>query len=199
MGRHSNQAERKTQIAWALAQVMAEKGYDRASINDIAQVAGLRSGLLHYHFKNKQQILLKLLELLSERFAERTEAAMQNVGPSAKEQLRALLKNYLDIEENADPQGVQLWVALSAEAVKSPEVRQVYHQALEVQLDAFRPIIGQLAQEPGLKMNTEEFLALLLATIQGFFLNAAAAPKTIVPGAAFRSVLLLCESLMVEK
>ncbi len=61
MGRPSVKKERKLQITQGMMKVMATKGYDGASMPEIAKAAGLGQGLIHYHFKNKQEILVAVL------------------------------------------------------------------------------------------------------------------------------------------
>jgi len=64
MARPSNTDQRREQITRALQAVMAKKGYDRASISEIAAAAGLAAGLVHYHFDSKLEILLAVLDRL---------------------------------------------------------------------------------------------------------------------------------------
>ncbi len=55
--------ERRKQILTAAAQVFAEKGFDRATIQDVAQAAGLAQGSIYNYFKNKQDLLIHLPRL----------------------------------------------------------------------------------------------------------------------------------------
>jgi TetR/AcrR family transcriptional repressor of bet genes len=71
MARPSNTEERRQQIVEGLLRVMAKRGYERASIAEIAKEAGLSSGLVHYHFKDKQEILLTAVEQLAARVRTR--------------------------------------------------------------------------------------------------------------------------------
>ncbi|HEY4122015.1 MAG TPA: TetR family transcriptional regulator, partial [Byssovorax sp.] len=52
--------ERRAQIVAALARVMAARGYERATVAQIAAEAGLAAGLVHYHFASKRDVLLTL-------------------------------------------------------------------------------------------------------------------------------------------
>lgn len=58
MARPTNTDARRAEIVEAMLRVMARRGYARASIAAIAEEAGLTAGLVHYHFRNKQAILL---------------------------------------------------------------------------------------------------------------------------------------------
>ena len=53
---------RRAQLTRAAYKVVAQKGYNDFTIKDIALEAGLSTGLVHYYFKNKEDLLSKLLK-----------------------------------------------------------------------------------------------------------------------------------------
>ncbi len=53
---------RRSQLTKAAYQVVSKKGYYNFTIKDIANEAGLSTGLVHYYFKDKQDLLLTLLK-----------------------------------------------------------------------------------------------------------------------------------------
>ena len=59
--------ERKEQITEAATKVFAEKGFDKARMNDIAEEAELSKGALYLYFKSKDAIITHLLDKLFER------------------------------------------------------------------------------------------------------------------------------------
>jgi AcrR family transcriptional regulator len=67
MPRPSKTAERREQIIDGLIHVMAQHSYDGASTARIAKAAKLSSGLVHYHFSKKQDILVAAIEKLGEQ------------------------------------------------------------------------------------------------------------------------------------
>jgi AcrR family transcriptional regulator len=66
VARSSNTEARRAEITGALLAVIARHGYDKATIQAIAAQAGLAPGLIHYHFKNKQEVLVSLIGALAE-------------------------------------------------------------------------------------------------------------------------------------
>lgn len=57
--------ERKTQIMKAAYNVVSELGYDNVTLQHIADNAGVSKGVVHYYFNSKQNILLELLESIT--------------------------------------------------------------------------------------------------------------------------------------
>jgi len=53
---------RRAQLTVAAYKVVSQKGYNSFTIADIAQAAGLSVGLIHYYFKNKQELLLHVFK-----------------------------------------------------------------------------------------------------------------------------------------
>lgn len=68
MGRQSNASERRDQIIWALYDCLVEKGHEKVTIKEIAKKAGLPSGVIHYYFKSKDEIVSKLAAAIIEKY-----------------------------------------------------------------------------------------------------------------------------------
>src|ERR1700754_2364842 len=66
MARSSNTETRRAEITGALLAVIARHGYEKATIQAIAAQAGLAPGLIHYHFRNKQEILVSLIGAMAQ-------------------------------------------------------------------------------------------------------------------------------------
>ncbi|MFH1079665.1 MAG: TetR/AcrR family transcriptional regulator [Pseudomonadota bacterium] len=54
--------QRRSQLIRAAYKVVGQKGYYDFTIRDIAREAGLSTGLVHYYFKNREDLLLNLLK-----------------------------------------------------------------------------------------------------------------------------------------
>src|SRR5436190_2125290 len=61
-GRPPNTEERRREIVAAMMKVIAHQGYSGATIADVALFENLAPGLVHYHFENKLEILLCVLD-----------------------------------------------------------------------------------------------------------------------------------------
>lgn len=193
MGRKSNTGERRAQITAALLAVMAEKGYEGASIQAIARQAGLTPGLIHYHFKTKQEILLATVDQLVAGARARYESALVKAGTPA-EQLRALVHARLALGDGADEAAVSAWVMIGAEAVRQPEVRLAYQAVIEEQL----ALITKLLKSAGLKkgLNAEHVAAGLVAMMEGAYQLASAAAEVMPRDYAEQQVLARVDEVL---
>jgi AcrR family transcriptional regulator len=83
-------AARRKQILDAATQVFAEKGFHRATIKDIARVAGIADGTIYTYFASKTEVLLGILHRLNES-TEREQQLM----PESGQDLRSFFAAYL--------------------------------------------------------------------------------------------------------
>jgi len=175
MPRKPNTDARRAQIVAGLLAAMAEHGYERASIQAIGRQAGLAPGLIHYHFKNKEEILLELVRSLAGVAQARyAELAAQAQAPEAR--LQAWLQARLGHGPGADPQAVAAWVMIGAEAVRQPQVREVYQAALGEELALATGLLRDcLAARAKSTASAGSLAASLLAFIEGAFQLASAA------------------------
>ena len=67
---------RRAQLTAAAYKVVAQKGYNDFTIKDIAEEAGLSTGLVHYYFKNKEDLLLKLLKEMNANLRDSLKKAL---------------------------------------------------------------------------------------------------------------------------
>src|SRR5258708_19998646 len=58
-------AARRTQILDAATRVFASKGFNRATIRDVARDAGVADGTIYNYFANKTDLLFRLLHRLN--------------------------------------------------------------------------------------------------------------------------------------
>jgi TetR/AcrR family transcriptional repressor of bet genes len=127
--RKSNTEDRRAEIVTAMLTVIASSGYERATIQQIAKQAGLAPGLIHYHFKDKREILIALAKHLSDyvyqRYLQFAESA-----DTAEKRLRAYLEARLGFGAGASTDAVAAWVIVGSEAIRDDQVREVYQDAI---------------------------------------------------------------------
>lgn len=180
MGRPTNRDQRRREITGALSAVMAEKGYASATIQEIAKAAGLRPGLIHYHFSSKQNILIALLEELSEQFIDRYEQLVENVH-TPEGLLEAFIEAQLGTGEGASETAMASWVAIGSEAVRQPEVRELYEEIIQRQ----KRLLEELLFGCGLdEEEADDFATQIIAVTEGIFRLASSTDHMIRPGSA---------------
>lgn len=184
MARKQNREERRAEIVQALLRVMAHRGYERATVQAIAREASLTPGLLHYYFASKQEILVALVGTIAEVSEHRFAALLAEAeGPDAR--LGAYIRARLGMGPGAAPEIVAAWVMVGAEAVRQPDVRQVYQQVIAAELRRAETLIVDALTASGRQPDGAHAIAAgLVALMQGAFLLVSAAPDALPVGYA---------------
>jgi TetR/AcrR family transcriptional repressor of bet genes len=185
----ANTDNRRAAIVSAMLPVMARHGYEKATIQAIAREAGMTPGLIHYHFKSKQEILVSLVAAIVEyartRFEGQSAATAQPM-----ERLQAYVQSRLGLGAGAAPDMVAAWVMVGAEAVRQPEVRELYEQAVAQELALLTELLSAcLAEKRRATESATTLAAGLLALMEGSFQLSSAAANVMPAGYAAEAAL----------
>src|SRR5215469_12279760 len=114
---------RRNQILDAATQVFAEKGFHRATIKDIAHVAGIADGTIYTYFASKTEVLLGILHRLNES-TEREQQLM----PESEQDLRSFFTVYLRQRMALLWPNAEVFQAVLPEMLANEELREQYYQ-----------------------------------------------------------------------
>lgn len=196
MGRTSNTDARRAQIVDGLASAMAKHGYDGAPIADIARHANLAPGLVHYHFKNKLEILIELVRKLGADHAAALDAALA-AADAPPAQVVAFIDVHLGLGAHADERALACWVLATAEALRDKRVRAEVERVLAGLTQRLTAIIEAGVQQRMFGCEAPRAAAgALVALVQGYFTVAATARELIPTGSAAASALQMATGLL---
>lgn len=197
MPRPKNTNERRAQIVQGLIEVMATRGYDGASISNIAKAAGLTTGLIHYHFKSKGEILLAALEHLSTQHRTVLNAELEAADRDPSARLSTFIDVHLGLGRTADASAVACWILLSGEALRESEVQLEFERAVGELRDSLAEILTDgVESEAFVCENVVAAATAIVAAIQGYFVLAGAARSLIPRGTAAASVKQMSHGLL---
>ena len=100
------QETKQERILKAAIGVLAERGFHRTTIHDIAQSAGVADGTIYLYFRNKDELLIKLFEEVMARVLRLFREALERE-VSAEAKMRAFLYTHLRLVEH-DPELAQI-------------------------------------------------------------------------------------------
>jgi AcrR family transcriptional regulator len=130
---------RREAILAAAEEVFARSGYHGASLDDIAQAAGISKALIYEHFASKRELHASLINMYVEEIFGRLQANAA-AGQPGEERLRGGIDAFLSfVEEHREA-----WRALFRDAA-DPEVADVIER---VQAQATAVIAALIAADP---------------------------------------------------
>ena len=104
MARIIDKDEKKSSIALSAIKLFCDKGIQQTSITEIAKSAGVAKGTIYLYFKNKEEIVFTIWDILSEQHQEFFQKKITE-NMSAKEKILQYL-NFNEFEENVDKEQV---------------------------------------------------------------------------------------------
>jgi AcrR family transcriptional regulator len=148
--RAEKRAQTRERLLEAASRVIAERGVEAATVDEIANRAGCSKGLVHYHFATKDDLVLEVVQHLS---------WAGKVPPAEQHEVAARLDAVLE----TDPMLAQLVLELVVYALRHEAVRDALVQQALLGLsqqapptDAARPdreqVIGKASSVLGLMM-----------------------------------------------
>ena len=133
------QETRRAEILEAAAAVFGEKGFQRATMKDIAARAGIVPGTIYLYFRNKDDLLISIFEERVQRFIQQFQRRLI-LEENAEAKLRKLVELHLfEMQEHPD-----------LAAVFQLELRQSRHfmsSYPKTDLKGYFDLIGQILEE----------------------------------------------------
>lgn len=143
---------RKQQIAQAALNLVSSQGLRGLSIAGIASRVGLVPSAIYRHFKNKEQVIDAILDLIRERLLANVKVVTEETG-DVLERLRRLLM--LHIQLIRDNQGI-LRVVFSEEVMNGLSGKKARVQAtVETYLRAVAEIVRRGQEEGVIRVDLE--------------------------------------------
>jgi AcrR family transcriptional regulator len=178
----------------ATLEVLSKKGYENTTINDIADTAKISRGLLHYYFKDKEDLAAKAMAF---GFGSMWDASINSLSGARSAEglvdsmIEVLKKN---IKESPDFSALlfEMWVS----SRRSAKIRKVFSDGLEEAVARLKALLGFAASVGVIKINSDDaegLVRIVLAMYHGLAIQLLTNPDKLEDKkvwAPIRNVLL---------
>lgn len=140
----ATEAKKRTtreQILQAALTCFADKGYHKATMDDIVAESGMSKGSLYWHFKSKQDLFVSLIDWFMFEIIEETSHAWTEE-MSAAEKIRAGIMVFVDNFEQFMP-FYKIIMDFWAQAFEQEQVLHMFDDYLEQFIAQLVPIIEE--------------------------------------------------------
>jgi AcrR family transcriptional regulator len=189
----------RTALLDAAGEMFAERGFEGASVDEIAERAGYSKGALYWHFQTKDELFFALMESSVDAPAHemiellQSAPAEQDMGPEASERFVELIERQREL--------VLLDHEYWAKAVRDPALRRRYGEhrdrlraalarALEVRL-------AHLGTDPP-RMAAEQMATVLMGLTAGLMRERMIDASTVPDGLLGETIVLLYRGLVAS-
>ena len=141
MARKSIAEIRKEEMIEAFYAVVAERGFNKATIREVAKRAGCTYGVLNYHFSNKEELVLSFMDhVLHTYIAELRDGISER--DTATERLEFMLSYFCDLTRFTLDFS-RVWLECWALGNSNPEISE----RLNKSYDALKKMIEEIIIE----------------------------------------------------
>jgi len=92
---------RRSQLTKAAYKVLSKKGYHNFTVRDIAKEADLSTGLVHYYFKDKQELLVTVLKEINVNLLKFLNKNFENLDDPV-EKLKIFMEHAFELANDED-------------------------------------------------------------------------------------------------
>ena len=199
--RREQPSESRERILAAAVSVFAHKGFQRASLDEIAAEAHLTKGAIYWHFRSKNDLFTSLLEY---RFQQHTaplaeELALALAAPTTQARQQAIATMLRDMlnrfhDNAAWPRLYLEFVSQTRDAQIASSMAQLYDHARLLAKQMIERLVEAGITDPDLDADTVSIF--WCALIDGFMLAWVMKPETFADGQLVeRTVAMLWNGL----
>lgn len=168
----------RADITAAAYRLLAQKGYDAVTMKEIARVAGVAPGLIHYYFDSKDQLLQEVLLEAGDRYVEQMKQ-LSNL--TATENLLSVAFAEPKQRVEREPEWYRLRCELFALGLRNPHLQASMTQMLASGRQCISEVIDTITGN--LRVDSLALAAVLLACFDGLALQKLADPTFDLEGA----------------
>lgn len=177
--RKETQERTRERLLAAAAKVFARRGYQGATVDEIASEAGFTIGALYSNFAGKEELFLALADRqVAQRAAEvRAIAEAAETDGDASEEAAAQFRAFLE----ADPDWPLLYYEFWSLSVRNPELQGELAKRREVIRDALAETLERVAKQHGFKLRfpAPQLATAIAASLNGLAFERAASPDAL--------------------
>ncbi len=167
--------QRIHQILMASMEVFKRKGYEKATLKDIVEEAGMSRGWIYLYFKDKIEIFEALLNYLDEQLDD--SLSLENLkDQSAFEKLRNFLESnkliFPTIDESIYPAIYEFWIS----SWREPRAKEFFLNRYDKTVQLFTNLlhVGIEHGEFQLSIPAEDVVKIIMSSMDGILVHSLA-------------------------
>ncbi len=174
MARNKYPEETVQKILDTAERLFVEKGYDRASLQDIIEATGLSKGAIYHHFASKEDIFYSVCDRIGQHNAEVLAKVRDDSSLNGLEKLRAIFKVSLQPERQAKMFCMMPYLLDNAKFLAT-EMQSIFQEVVPLFVE---PIIRQGMADGSIQTGRPRELAEAMLLLSDIWINPIVRPTT---------------------
>lgn len=174
MSRNKYPEETVRKILDTAERLFIEKGYDRASLQEIIEGTGLSKGAIYHHFTSKEDIFYSVCDRIGRRNGQILAKVRDNPGLNGLEKLRAIFKASLHPDRQAKMFCMMPYL-LDNDKFLATEIRSIFTEVVPVFME---PILRQGMADGSIRTDRPRELAEAMLLLSDVWINPIVRPTS---------------------
>ncbi len=156
---------------------LSKKGINELTMNDVSQGAGLSQGIVNFHFKSKELLLIETLKYISNEYLHSFQRSIAKKGNDPRKKIIGIIKNDFS-KKICTREKIAVWFTFFSEIKYKPAYHQIckerdmYYQSLT------ENIFDELIKKEKVKLSKKNISRGFQALIMGLWLDQLEDPDT---------------------
>ena len=150
---------------------ISERGINETTMSNVSQGAGLSQGIVNFHFKSKELLLIETLKYISNEYLEAFQRKLMNSGENPVKKILAIIDN--DFDKNiCNRDKIAVWYTFFSEVKFKPVYLQICKERDDYYNQTVISIINQLIKiEKNKTLSADRIATSLFALTMGLWLD----------------------------
>jgi TetR/AcrR family transcriptional repressor of bet genes len=156
---------------------ISEKGIKETTMSDVSQGAGLSQGIVNFHFKSKELLLIETLKFISNEYLQSFQNCLKKSGLDPCKQIIAIINNDFS-KKICSRDKIALWFTFFSEVKFKPAYHQICKQRDLYYQKMTENIFRELIKLEKSKISLTNVSNGLQALVMGLWLDQLVDPDT---------------------
>jgi len=150
---------------------ISKRGLNDTTMSSVSQGAGLSQGIVNFHFKSKELLLIETLKYISNEYLEAFEKKLKKAGADPRKKILAIISNDFD-KKICNTEKIAVWYTFFSEVKFKPVYLQICKERDDYYNRTVISIIHELIKyEKNTSLSAVRIASSLFALTMGLWLD----------------------------
>ena len=156
---------------------LSKKGINELTMHDVSQGAGLSQGIVNFHFKSKELLLIETLKYVSNEYLHSFQKSISKTGNDPRRKLIGIIENDFS-KKICTREKIAVWFTFFSEIKYKPAYHQICKERDLYYQSITENIFAELIKKENIKLSKKNIAKGFQALIMGLWLDQLEDPDT---------------------
>ena len=156
---------------------LSKKGINELTMHDVSRGAGLSQGIVNFHFKSKELLLIETLRFISNEYLHSFQKSIAKTGNDPRRKLIGIIENDFS-KKICTREKIAVWFTFFSEIKYKPAYHQICKERDLYYQSITENIFAELIKKENIKLSKKNIARGFQALIMGLWLDQLEDPDT---------------------